>query len=277
MRTDRLVVVDATNLASRLYYAVNKEKYMASDAMLSITEFIETLCGDLEIANAVFVFDHGGSKYRTEIQTTYKGNRTPDPRRTWFITLFKLVCEHVYNIPVYSLEGVEADDLCASIVAQNSSKYNILLVTTDKDYMQLISRNTNIYFFNKKAFMTLKGFFIKYGIHPECFPILQACLGDNVDNIAKCSPPGCGEKTLTKLFMQRKTKDDVLYWLLNGNDEVPRYIQKNRTLFENNCKLTELIKNIDIPEFTLENTIVALDLNEDEKENIINTYPNFTE
>lgn len=277
MSVERLVVVDATNLASRLFFAVNKEKSTCAEVITSIDDFLENLFYDLDIENTVFVFDEGGSKYRTEIQTTYKQNRLPHPRRKWFIELFKEVCTKVYSIPVYSLEGVEADDLCASIVKQCSDQFKILLVTSDKDYMQLLNSNTVIYFFNKKAFLNQKGFFIKYGIHPNCFPILQACLGDNVDNIAKCSPPGVGEVTLTKLFMLKRNKEAVLDWLYNGKDDIPRFIQKNLKAFERNCKLTTLIENVDIPEFTLENTKIELKQNQEEHTLLIETYPNFVE
>ena len=68
-----------------------------------------------------------------------------------------------------SVESYEADDVLGTIAVQNQDKYNVVIITGDKDYSQLINDNIKIYDIRKEQIIDRQAVIERYGIKPEQF------------------------------------------------------------------------------------------------------------
>jgi DNA polymerase-1 len=171
------------------------------------------LADDFEPDGIICAFDRGIPAFRLEAIEKYKAQRPPtDPDLKVQFPMIKQVLVSM-NIPVVELNGWEGDDILGTLAARGEQEgVKCLLVTGDKDALQLASEKTNI--LNTKTGMTDVVIYDpaavveKWGIGPECVPDYLGLMGDSSDNIP--GVPGVGPKTATRLLQLYGTLEGVI-------------------------------------------------------------------
>ena len=147
----RLFLLDAYALIFRGYYAFIKNprinsKGMDTSAIMGFTNSLLDLINREEPDHLAVCFDRGGSKSRTELFSYYKANReqTPEPITIALPYIEKLL--NAMHIPTVVKEGFEADDIIGTLAKQAEKEgYKVFMVTPDKDFAQLVSKNIFMY------------------------------------------------------------------------------------------------------------------------------------
>jgi DNA polymerase-1 len=225
---------------------------------------------DFKPSRLVIVFDgRGGSARRRKIYGDYKGNRANKTRlrrhdHQQFATIedeqeamrwqFSRLVSYLDNLPVtfIAIDGIEADDTIAYIadMYQNIAK-KITIVSTDRDFYQLISPTIQIWSPIKKKMYDEAALIEEFGVHPNNYVIYRTFTGDNSDNIPGVS--GIGPKTIIKTLPElvnntEFTLDDLFSKCTSMLTESKTYskILENRDIIDKNYRLMN-IKLLDIP------------------------------
>ena len=205
----RLFLLDAYALIFRGYYAFIKNprinsKGMDTSAIMGFTNSLLDLINRERPDHLAVCFDRGGSKSRTELFSDYKANReeTPEPITVAIPYIEKLL--NAMHIPTVVKEGFEADDIIGTLAKQAEKEgYQVFMVTPDKDFAQLVSKNIFMYrpsrMGNGIEIWGIPEVQKKFEIeHPEQVIDYLGMMGDAVDNIPGL--PGVGDKTAKKLL-----------------------------------------------------------------------------
>ena len=215
----RLFLLDAYALIYRAYYAFMRMPRINSKGMntSAIFGFVNTLDDVLtreKPSHLAVVFDPSGPTFRHEAYEEYKANResTPEDIRK-AVPIIKQIVE-AHRIPVIEVPGYEADDVIGTLAGLAEKEgFEVLMMTPDKDYGQLVTVNIKIYKprFGGSGFDTLGVAEVleKWGLESTSQVIdLLGLMGDASDNIPGC--PGVGEKTAVKLLQQFGGIDNML-------------------------------------------------------------------
>lgn len=176
----------------------------------------------------IVVWDgRGGSGNRQNIDPNYKAQRATSRITHWglydtkeqemeaLIGQLYRVQDYLECLPVHQLvmEKLEADDIIAYLAKKASTGgKKVTIVSSDKDFLQLIDKNIEIYSPVKKTTFTLENVIDEIGVHPQNYNIVKALLGDNSDNISGIK--GLGIKTIVSEWESIKdnpafTLDDI--------------------------------------------------------------------
>ncbi|MDX1774965.1 MAG: DNA polymerase I, partial [Desulfobulbales bacterium] len=159
-------------------------------------------------------FDAKGPNFRHEIYTDYKANRPPmpDDLAVQIPYIKKIVKAH--NILIMEEQGVEADDLIASAARKLAAAgHEIIVVSGDKDLLQLVDDNITIWEPMKDVVMDSEGVKKKYNVAPDRLLDFFALMGDKSDNIP--GVPGIGPKSAEKLINEYGSLENLYENLAN--------------------------------------------------------------
>lgn len=207
-----IYLIDGTNYIFRAYYAIrhlSTSKGFPTNALFGFTQMLLKLIKDEMPTHIAIVFDSGKPSFRDEIYAQYKANRKepPDDLQEQFPYFKKIV--DALNLPTLAVEGVEADDVIGTLAKKAArSGYDAVIVTGDKDFMQLVDDKITLLDTMKEKRSGVKEVIEKFGVPPEGVIELMGLAGDTSDNI-----PGVqsiGPKTAMKLIERYKTIDGLL-------------------------------------------------------------------
>ena len=142
----------------------------------------------------------------------------------------------------------EADDVIASYCKKYKDKYDIVIVTADKDYYQLLDDNVKMYHLGKKEEYTKESFFKEYKIQPKQWVDVGALMGDTGDTIMGVK--GIGEDTALKMIIEHGDCKNLVEKLkvkgnrTNREELVVNAIPQMEIAYE----LKKMIDNLDVPE-----------------------------
>ncbi|MCK4980516.1 MAG: DNA polymerase I, partial [Candidatus Delongbacteria bacterium] len=145
--------------------------------------------------------------FRHEITDTYKANRPPapdelhqqvEPIKEFFAAI---------GLQDISKAGYEADDVIATLAEKYKDKFDIIIVSGDKDFAQLVEDRVTLYDPKKSKSMNAENILEKYEITPEQFIDYLAICGDSADNIPGVR--GIGPKGASKLLNEFETLDGI--------------------------------------------------------------------
>ena len=215
----KLFLLDAMALIFRAYYALIRNPRLTSGGRNTNAQFgfINTL---IELINnqkpshmAVCFDTHAPTERHTDF-TDYKANRQEAPEDILAaVPDIKRIIK-AFNIPVVEMDGFEADDVIGTLSKQAAKAgYEVLMVTPDKDYGQLVDERVKIY---KPGYqgsdaeiLGVKEVCEKWNIRDVSQVVdILGLMGDAVDNIPGI--PGVGEKTAAKLLAEYETLENVL-------------------------------------------------------------------
>ncbi len=214
MPTKRLIVVDGHGMLYRAFYAVKgltTSSGTPTNAVLGFIRMLRSLRRDLQPTHMLVVFDGGSSAERQEALPEYKAQRPPMPED--LSSQFGLTEEYLEKARIAAMcfDGTEADDVIASVtkLALDAGAEEILIVSTDKDFFQLVGAQVAIVRpSGSKERMGVQDVLEKTGVRPEQIVGWLALTGDTCDNIPGVR--GVGAKTAAKLLQQYGDVEGVL-------------------------------------------------------------------
>ena len=225
----KLTVFDGNSILNRAYYGIrpltNREG-LYTHAVYGFLTTLYRIADDVAPDALCVTFDVHAPTFRHKADASYKANRKPMPEELRVqVPVLKDVLDAL-NIPRYELPGYEADDLLGTISRRcEAAGWDCVIVTGDRDSLQLITDHTSVLLVTTKATeeMNPATFREKYGFPPANIVDLKALMGDASDNIP--GVPGVGEKTASALIRQYHTIDAV-YEKLPDIDAKPGVIKK---------------------------------------------------
>lgn len=187
-----------------------------------------------DLYHQVYVFWDGNfsGKLRYEIYKPYKSDRGKDyengtqPIDEIELSQRKRVWEYLNEFYIRQLmdEVIESDDFIAYYCLNKSKNENITIVSTDRDFLQLMSEDIRIYFLDLKEYVALSNYSSYFCYHQSNSVLMKTMLGDNSDSIKGIK--GLGETTLIKFFPMLKQKKTNLKEII---DEA-KIIQEQRLI-----------------------------------------------
>jgi DNA polymerase-1 len=149
-----------------------------------------------------------------------------------------------YRIPTLQMDGYEADDLIGTLAKRLESEADIVIITGDKDILQLVNDRIQIYDPMKEKKLGVEEVIERFGVRPEQVVDVMGLAGDSTDNIP--GVPGIGEKTAIQLI---KTYGSIEN-LLSHVEEVPqKRARENLETYRDLARLSRELATIhtDIP------------------------------
>ncbi len=210
--SENLFIIDGHSQLYQAYYAITGLKTPSGQPINAVYGFTRMLRKILKEDNPCFMaitFDSKGPTFRHLEYNEYKSNRkpTPDDLLTQIPMLFDII--NAYNIPIFSIQGFEADDIIGTISKKASSeKIECTIITTDKDMEQLVDKYIKVFNSRKSEIRDVETIRNEKGIEPITFIDVLALSGDSSDNIP--GVPGIGMKTALNLIREWKSLENVL-------------------------------------------------------------------
>lgn len=183
----RMIIVDANSIFYRSYHGIpemNRADGMPTNAIYGLARQLLKVRKMFEGFAPIVVWDHPGGSYREHIYPKYKADRSrPEQLSAQSQGARDLVIG--LGFPVIEQAGFEADDTIAHLVAmgrENSCPWSAdVIMTGDKDMLQLVSDRTRVFDPWSDAYKGLAECHAKFGVTPEKVPMVQALMGDGVD------------------------------------------------------------------------------------------------
>ncbi|NLB90301.1 MAG: DNA polymerase I [Clostridiales bacterium] len=244
-----LLIIDGNSLMYRGFHAL---PLLSSGGTYTnaIQGFMGMLLKVLAEKNPTYctvAFDEHGPTFRHEIYEAYKAGRRPMPQE--LIPQFPLIKELLTDmgIGVISLAGYEADDILGTFAKQGEEQGVMpLLLTGDKDALQLVTPQTHVLFTKKGITETVEfdpqTLYDYFGVWPSQVTDWKGLMGDSSDNIP--GVPGVGEKTATKLLTQYQSLDNLYDHSEEIKGKLGEKIRANKELAYFSKELSQINKEV---------------------------------
>ncbi|NLU83025.1 DNA polymerase I [Rhodococcus sp. HNM0569] len=250
-----LMLLDGHSLAFRAFYALPAENFkthsgQTTNAVYGFTSMLINLLRDEKPSHVAAAFDVSRKTFRAEMYAGYKANRSAAPDEfKGQVEVTKEVLGAL-GIPVMAEEGYEADDIIATLATQaKASGFRILVVTGDRDSLQLVSDDLTV-LYPRKGVSELTRFTPeaveeKYGLTPEQYPDYAALRGDPSDNLPGI--PGVGEKTASKWIREYGSLSALVDNVDKVKGKVGDALRENLSSVLLNRELTEMVRDVALP------------------------------
>jgi len=224
VESQRILMIDGLNLFFRNFAILNmvNPDGVHVGGLGGFFRSLGALIRQIQPTSVYVVFDGAGSaNNRKNLLPEYKSGRNLQRITNWEvfenleeeddakIDQIVRVIQYLKTLPVktVSIDKVEADDiiahLCSILPKQEEDK--IFIVSSDKDFIQLINKNVIVYRPMEKEFYTRDTVREKFNMSPSNFIIYKTLMGDNSDKVKGVK--GLGEKKLYKLFPELKERE----------------------------------------------------------------------
>src|ERR1700741_2414111 len=214
---ERLMLLDGFGLVYRGYYALPPLTTSKGELVNGVFGFCSIVLrgfADLKPDYVAVCFDLSGPTFRHEQYAEYKATRTkmPDDLRDQFPKVREIV--KALRIPVYEMQGYEADDVIGTITQQLDGRDDLetTIVPVDLDMLQLVTPRTRLMTTRSGVENTVmydvEKIDERFGLRPDQMVDYKALKGDPTDNIP--GVPGVGEKTAAKLIRDFGDLDTLL-------------------------------------------------------------------
>lgn len=210
--TKTVCLVDGSGYIFRAFYGLpplTSPDGIPVNAVYGFTNMFLRLTKAIRCDYSLVLFDAKRQNFRNEIFAEYKGTRKEIPED--LIPQFPIIREatDALNLNRLEMEGYEADDLIATYAQKALDKgYEVVVVSADKDLMQLIRPGVSFYDPMKDKFFSPEDVKEKFGVYPDKVVDVQALAGDSIDNVP--GVPGIGLKTAAQLIDEFGSLEQVL-------------------------------------------------------------------
>lgn len=266
MAQRKIVLIDGSSLAFRAFYSIlDLERFknrsgLHTNALYSFNRMLDNVLQQFEPTHVLVAFDKSERTFRTEKYAEYKGGRQKTPSEFKEQMPYFRVLLDAYGIKHYDVLGYEADDIIGTLSNQADEDDQVVVISGDKDLIQLASENTTVYV-TRRGVSDLEPYNPavireKYDITPEQIIDMKGLMGDSSDNY-----PGItriGEKTALKLLHQFGTVE-AMYERL---DELkPSKMKENIINDEANARMSKDLARI-LLEAPIEISVDDITMNE---------------
>ena len=241
-----VVLIDGNSLLFRAYFAMRpmvNSKGIHTQGVFAFVNMLNKIIRDYKPGYLAVAFDMKGGTFRHDKYKDYKAGRQQTPPELLAqIPLMHKVLEAM-NIAVLEKEKYEADDIIGTVAKDASQKgLGTLIITGDKDELQLIDENVNV-LITKKGISEFDIYDIdkmneRYGLSPSAFIDLKGLMGDSSDNIPGIS--GIGEKKGLALLHEYGSLEDVL----EHADEIKGKMGENVRAGKESARLSKWLATI---------------------------------
>ncbi len=226
----RLLIIDGHAYAYRAFHAIRDlrgPQGQPTNAIYGFIKMLEKMRLTLAPNYLRVVWDGGLSAERMAALPGYKAQRPemPDDLRLQFDEISSYL--EGAGISEFCGDGIEADDYIGCLAQQAATKVNVVIASSDKDFMQLVTDRIGLLNPNDKsgAIWGRSEVFAKAGVEPEQIVDWLALMGDTVDNIP--GVPGVGPKTAAMLLKQFGSVKEIYSQLSEVKSEKTRLALKN--------------------------------------------------
>lgn len=262
----KILLIDANNMLFRAFCA-NPALSSKGHHVGGILGFFYSLQKGIKDVNPHRIFviwdGRGGAKRRREVVPDYKEGRkapkplslnrthdiqaTPEEEKQSLYYQQGRVIELLNNFPFIQLceNGVEADDFISYLCNKYSisDKYMKVIISNDKDFIQLTNESTILYRPITDEYITHKSFLEKEGVHPNNMALARSVEGDPGDNLPGVK--GVGRKTLIKIFPELSTDkfvtvDEFLQFCTDRDTRASKLILADKTIVSRNYEVMQL-------------------------------------
>ena len=264
--TKQLVVIDGTAFVYRGFYAFSATQELSTStgqptsAIYNFTTMLLKLLREEQPGYLAVCFDRGGKSGRTEILAEYKADHPeldladykadrpepPDSLISQFEYIRKII--KALGIPIVEMEEYEADDVAGTLAKRaEAAGFDVLIMTNDKDMLQLISPQIKVYRVNRNGHQIFDTEVCKarYGVEPRQIPDYLALLGDTVDRIPGVA--GIGEKSIPQMLAEFDTVENLLENLQEVKKQWRAKLEAGKELALLGKQLVPLNTELDIP------------------------------
>ena len=225
-----IYLIDGSSYLYRAFFSTPREftssKGVPTRAVYVITSMLLKILKEKDPEFIAVTWDAKGPTFRHKLYRDYKANRPPMPEDLSTQVPYVRRLVDALGMKQLEVEGYEADDIIATLAkgfGEKSGK-KVVIVSGDKDLLQLISDNVVLWDPMKDEEIDMKVFSERYGIRPEQFNDVLSLAGDSADNIPGI--PGVGPKTAIKLISEFHSVDN----LVKGLDRLKKGKLKERLL-----------------------------------------------
>jgi DNA polymerase I len=224
-----IYLIDGTAYIHRAYHAIrglSNSRGLPTNAIFGFTRMLLKLMQDRSPEYAAIFLDAKGPTFRHDIYKDYKANRPAMPEDMAVQIPYIKDITAAFNLPIIEMSGYEADDLIGTLarVAEKEG-YTVIMVTADKDFLQLITEKAEIWDPMKESVIDIQFIRENYRVEPPQMIDIQGLSGDSTDNIP--GVPGIGQKTALDLIQTHGSMEQ----LFNKLDTLPK--KKQRQSLEN--------------------------------------------
>ncbi len=213
----KIVLIDGNNLMFRSYYAtaytgnvMKNSKGFPTNALYGFVGMMNKIIHEEKPEYVAVAFDIG-KNFRKQKYETYKDGRSETPEELKMQMPIAREILDCMGIKHFELEPYEADDIIGTFVkmCEEDPEYEALIVSSDKDLLQLISDETQVKLLKQKDYIRYnhKNFVEDWGFEPIRMIDYKALAGDPSDNIPGVK--GIGDKTAINLLKQYDTIEDI--------------------------------------------------------------------
>ena len=249
-----LYLIDGSSNIYRAYHALRNltnSKGFPTNAIYGFTSMLVKLLQEHNPQYLGIVFDSQGPTFRHKMYNEYKATRPgmPDDLATQIPFIKRIV--KGFNIKALEFAGYEADDVIGTITKKaGSQSIRTIIVSGDKDFYQLIDKNTSLLDTRNNQTIGIKDVQERYGVEPDKTIEVLGLSGDSSDNVPGVA--GIGKKTAIKLIQKYKSINNLYAHL----KEIPQRNLRDKLAqgYEKACLSRELVTiNTQLPiPFTLE-------------------------
>ncbi|WP_243290823.1 5'-3' exonuclease [Bacillus sp. FJAT-47783] len=258
----KMLLIDGMALLFRSYFAtaihgrfMENRNGIPTNGVNGLVRHVLTVIDKFAPQHVICCWDMGAKTFRNEMYNAYKANRSEPPAE--LIPQFDLAKEvmNELNITNIGVENFEADDCIGTIAERYKHDYDMIVVTGDRDLLQLVDQNVHVAILQKGIgnyiVYTLEQFLKEYEITPKQLIDVKALMGDSSDNYPGVK--GIGEKTAYKLIRQYQSIEQLLQ---NVDQLTPSQYKKMVESMDDlkiSRKLAEIYKDVPL-QITIEKT-----------------------
>ena len=243
-----LTLIDGSAYIYRAYHAIpslSTSKGQPTNAVYGFANLLMRALRERAPGHVAVVFDARGKTFRNDLDPGYKAHRPAPPDD--LVSQFGLIRQvtDALGVPRLEVEGVEADDVIATMASQAvKDGFRVLIVTGDKDFMQLVNDDIELFDGMQDKHTTTKDVIAKLGIKPEQVVDYMSLVGDAVDNVIGLD--GVGPKTASKLIQDHGSLENVIKDAAKiTKPKLREQVQKNEKQLRLNKQLVQL--KLDVP------------------------------
>ena len=250
------MIIDGHSLAYRAFHALPVDSFQNHDgqhtnAIHGFLSMLLSLLRNEKPTHIAVAFDISRFSFRTREYADYKGTRASTPSE--FIGQVPLLQEALaaMNITTLTKEDFEADDILATLsVRGNQEGFHVLVVSGDRDTIQLVNENVTLLYPASQGVSALTRYDParvreKYGIEPAQYPDVAALVGETSDNLIGISK--VGEKTAVKWLGLYGSLDGILEHAEEIKGVVGNNLREQKENAIRNRRLNHLVTDLDLP------------------------------
>jgi DNA polymerase-1 len=242
----QIFLIDGSGYIFRAFFALpqlNTSRGLPTNAVYGFIRMFLKLIKDQHPTHIAVVFDSPKRTFRDDLFAEYKANRPEAPSDLSVQIPYIHRVVEAFRIRSIVREGVEADDVIATLAARAvKKKIDCVIVTADKDFMQIVGPHVRLWDTMRDKWTGVREVRERFGVEPRALMDIQALMGDPIDNVK--GVPGVGEKTAAALIQEFGGVDNLYRDLAKVEQSKIRGAKKVAALLAEHRPAVELARKL---------------------------------